>query len=36
MEKIGSKLDFQKFLGIEPDDKVPDARTIWGFRERLK
>jgi hypothetical protein len=24
-----------KFLGIEPHDGIPDARTIWLFRETL-
>ncbi|MCC7004669.1 IS5 family transposase [Candidatus Nomurabacteria bacterium] len=27
---------FQKFLEIEKSDKIPDAKTIWVFRERLK
>ena len=34
--QITVRLDFQKFLGIEADDKVPDARTIWVFQEGLK
>lgn len=33
---IADRLSFQKFLGIAPDQSVPDARTIWLFRERLK
>ena len=33
---IIDRLSFQKFLGIEPDGRVPDARTIWLFREQLK
>ena len=33
---IADRLSFQKFLGIEPHENVPDARTIWLFRERLK
>ncbi len=34
--QVTDRLSFQKFLGIEPEDSVPDAKTIWVFRERLK
>lgn len=34
--RIIDSLSFQRFLGIQPEDNVPDARTIWLFRERLK
>ena len=34
--QIVDRISFQKFLGIEPDDRIPDARTIWVFRERVK
>ena len=27
---------FQSFLGLENSAKVPDAKTIWLWRERLK
>lgn len=27
---------FCRFLGLSPEGKVPDAKTIWVFRERLK
>ena len=33
---IVDRLSFQKFLGIEPNQSVREARTIWLFRERLK
>lgn len=26
---------FQKFLDIEKEDRIPDAKTIWVFRERI-
>lgn len=34
--QITDSLSFQKFLEIAPEDSVPDAKTIWVFRERLK
>lgn len=30
------RLSFQKFLGLGKHDRIPDAKTIWVFRERLK
>jgi IS5 family transposase len=33
---INDRLSFQRFLGLSLGDKVPDAKTIWLFRERLK
>jgi transposase, IS5 family len=32
---IMDRLSFQRFLGIQLCDKVPDAKTIWNFREEL-
>jgi len=32
---INDRLSFQRFLGLTLDDKVPDAKTIWAFKERL-
>jgi transposase len=32
---IADRLTFQRFLGLTLDDKVPDAKTIWVYRERL-
>lgn len=33
---IRDRLSFLRFLGLGLSDKVPDARTIWLYRERLK
>jgi IS5 family transposase len=33
---IRDRLSFLRFLGLGLADKVPDARTIWLYRERLK
>ena len=33
---INGRLSFQRFLGLSRGDKVPDAKTIWLFRENLK
>ena len=33
--QINDRLSFMRFLGIELKDKVPDAKTIWLFKERL-
>jgi IS5 family transposase len=32
---INDRLSFMRFLGLGLGDRVPDARTIWLFRERL-
>lgn len=32
---INDRLSFMRFLGLGLDDRVPDARTIWLFREQL-
>ena len=32
---INDRLSFMRFLGLRLSDRVPDARTIWLFRERL-
>ena len=34
--QINDRLSFQRFLGLELGDRVPDAKTIWLFREQLK
>ena len=34
--QILDRLSFMRFLGLELDDDVPDARTIWLFRETLR
>ena len=33
---INDRLSFQRFLGLTLDDKVPDAKTIWAFKEQLR
>jgi IS5 family transposase len=33
--QIQDRLSFMRFLGLGLDDKVPDAKTIWLFREHL-
>jgi transposase, IS5 family len=32
---INDRLSFMRFLGLGLGDKVPDAKTIWAFRQRL-
>jgi IS5 family transposase len=34
--QIKDRLSFMRFLGLELADDVPDAKTIWLFREQLK
>lgn len=34
--QVADRLSFQRFLGIAPDGKVPDSKSVWRFRERLK
>jgi IS5 family transposase len=34
--QIKDRLSFQRFLGLSLCDTVPDAKTIWNFREELK
>jgi transposase len=33
--RINDRLSFMRFLGLGLSDRVPDARTIWLFREKL-
>ena len=33
--QLSDRLSFQRFVGIGYADDIPDARTIWKFRERL-
>ncbi|MBL4873753.1 MAG: IS5 family transposase [Rhodobacteraceae bacterium] len=33
--QIRDRYSFCRFLGLTPSDKVPDAKTIWLFREQL-
>ena len=34
--QIRDRLSFMRFLGLNFEDKVPDAKTVWLFRENLK
>ncbi len=34
--QIRDRYSFCRFLGLSPEDAVPDAKTVWVFRERLK
>ena len=33
--QINDRVSFMRFLGLELKDKVPDAKTIWLFKEKL-
>jgi len=33
--QVRDRLSFQHFLGLSPEDRVPDAKTLWLFREQL-
>ena len=33
--QIKDRLFFMDFLNLELSDKIPDAKTIWLFKERL-
>jgi hypothetical protein len=33
--QIRDRFSFMRFLGLEPHDAVPDAKTIWLFGEQL-
>jgi IS5 family transposase len=32
---IRDRLSFMRFVGLALEDRVPDAKTIWLFREQL-
>ena len=34
--QVSDRLSFMRFLGLELSGNVPDARTVWAFREVLK
>lgn len=34
--QVKDRLSFMEFLGLGLEDRVPDATTVWLFRERLK
>ena len=33
--QIRDRLSFMRFLGLDLDQRIPDAKTIWLFRETL-
>ena len=33
--QVRDRLSFQRFLGLSPEDTVPDAKTLWLFREQV-
>lgn len=33
--QIRDRLSFTRFLGLQLEDRVPDAKTLWAYRERL-
>lgn len=35
-QQVLDRLSFMRFLGLGMGDDVPDSKTIWSFRERLK
>lgn len=34
--QVRDRLSFMRFLGLQLESRVPDAKTVWLFRERLK
>ena len=34
--QIADRLSFQRFLGIQSTEGIPDEKTIWLFREQIK
>lgn len=34
--QVRDRLSFQRFLGLAPESPVPDAKTLWLFKESLK
>ena len=34
--QIRDRLSFMRFLGLNLEDRIPDAKTVWLFREQLK
>ena len=33
--EVGDRLTFMRFLGLGLEDRIPDATTVWLYRERL-
>jgi IS5 family transposase len=34
--QVRDRLSFMRFLGLQLEERVPDAKTVWNFREQLK
>lgn len=34
--QVKDRLSFARFIGVMLDGSVPDARTVWAFRDRIK
>jgi transposase, IS5 family len=34
--QINDRTSFQRFLGLERSSQIPDSKTLWLFRERIK
>ena len=34
--QIRDRFSFMNFLGLHPEDAIPDARTIWDFKQALE
>lgn len=34
--QIRDRFSFMRFLGLQLEDRVPDSKTVWTFREALK
>jgi len=34
--QVRDRLSFQRFLGLDAESRVPDAKTLWLFKESLK
>jgi transposase, IS5 family len=34
--QIWDRFSFMRFLGLQLEDRVPDSKTVWTFREGLK
>lgn len=34
--QVRDRYSFSRFLGLDPEGRVPDAKTIWFYREQLK
>lgn len=35
-DQIFDRSSFQNFLGLQPGDDIPDAKTLWDFKQRIE